>query len=552
MRISHKSRFTTLVGAAALVVASLSIAPARAAAAGPLCDGKSPIQSCQGTTSDGAPYAMQVPANFNGTVLLWSHGYRPNVAVPVGIPGYGGYTVTNTPETAGGQSSGNMAPTQTLLSQGYALMGSGFARQGWNLDSALATNVELIDTFKKKFTSTKHVVAWGGSLGGIITQALAEKYPTLVDAVAPLCMADNVNAELTMAGDFLWGTKVLFNPAIKGGNYSAGIDGYKEAMNDLKLFFGVIGELKAGITQTDATKSWPSTSSATGKALAAAGVPSRSALLLLGLMAGIPTQSPSFDSVAGPEGPLKLTFPLAVSPALAVLENGANAGALAILALSDVEAQAGGAVFDNTKTDYAARVADSSVIFNAALSGNTAIAAMLGALSPANPGAPRAVGNAAAIAKMNSMVQTTGKINVPTIFMTGVADPITPAGATQRILDKYVDQYEAAKAAAAKASYNGGTFVPAKSKVLTLWSVTPKTWTKFDAAGSPVSQANIPGTGHCTFTAANLNTVSKILVESAVTGQINLDGATRTAVRKSRGLLIDPNYRAPLLKYYGE
>ena len=269
-------------------------------------------------------------------------------------------------------------------------------------------------------------------------------------------------------------------------------------------------------------------------------------------MSGIPTQSASFDSVAGPAGPLKLTFPLAVSPALAVLENGANAGALAILALSDVEAQAGGAIFDNTKTDYAARVAESSVIFNAALSGNTAITAMLGALSAANPGAPRAVGNADAIAKMNALTQTTGKINVPTIYMTGVADPITPAGATQRMVDKYADQYAAAKAAAAKASYNGGAYVPVKSKVLTLWSVTPKTWSTFTAAGAPVSQKGVPGTGHCTFTSANYLTVANFLTEAAKTGVINWDGAARKAVRASKGLLVDPNYRAPLLKFYGE
>ena len=28
-----------------------------------------------------------------------------------------------------------------------------------------------------------------------------------------------------MAGDFLWGVKVLFDPTIKGGNYSAGAAG---------------------------------------------------------------------------------------------------------------------------------------------------------------------------------------------------------------------------------------------------------------------------------------------------------------------------------------
>ncbi|MFM8193085.1 MAG: prolyl oligopeptidase family serine peptidase, partial [Actinomycetota bacterium] len=70
--------------------------------------------------------------------------------------------------------------------------GPGFARQGWNADSAIKTNVELIGVFKKQFTKTKKVVAWGSSLGGFITQALAEQHPELVDAAAPLCMASDL------------------------------------------------------------------------------------------------------------------------------------------------------------------------------------------------------------------------------------------------------------------------------------------------------------------------------------------------------------------------
>ncbi|MFM1952440.1 MAG: hypothetical protein RJA33_1234 [Actinomycetota bacterium] len=551
MRITHKSRLLTLLGAAALVASTVSAVPAQANATGPLCGpAVAGVQSCGGTTSDGAPFAMQVPANFNGTVLLYSHGYRPNVAVPVGIPGYGGYTVTNTPETAPGQSDKNMAPTQYLLSQGYALMGSGFSRQGWNLDAAVATNVELIEAFKKQFPATKKVVAWGQSLGGIITQTLAEKYPNLISAAAPLCMADNVAAELTMAGDFLWGAKVFFNPAIKGGNYSAGAAGYVEAMTDLKLFFTVMGELQAKIGEPVAANSWPSTSSPAGKALGAAGIPARSALLLLGLAAGIPTQSTSFDSLTGPENlgaSLKLAYPAAILPALAVLENGANAGALAVLALHDVESQVGGAVFDNTKTDYSARVADSAVIYNLGLSGNTAIEAMLGVLQAA----PRFTASADAVAKLNKLGATTGKIYVPTIMMTGVADPITPAGAQQRIVDLYVEQYAAEKEAARVAAGGNGTYRAPNKKLLSIWSVTPAKWTTYSAAGSPQPKTYTPGTGHCKFTTANYNTVANFLVSAANTGKITWDAAAMREVRKSKGLLVDPNYFVPLLKYYG-
>ena len=113
-----------------------------------------------------------------------------------------------------------------------------------------------------------------------------------------------------------------------------------------------------------------------------------------------------------------------------------------------------------------------------------------------------------------------------------------------------IDFEEAAKQAASKAAYNGGTYVAPKSKVLTLWSVTPKTWTTFTAAGSPVSQKGVPGTGHCTFTTANYLTVAKFAVTAANTGYAVWDGAARKAVRASKGLAVDTNYVPQLLKFY--
>jgi len=540
-----KVRILSLLSVTALVTTVLVTAPTVANAA-PACDGKSPIQSCVGVTSDGAPYAMQVPANFNGTVALYSHGYRYNVDIPAAIPLIGGYKITNTPEPVPG---GNAEVAKYFFSQGIAIVGSGFARQGWNPDSAIKTNVELIDTFKKQFPKTTKVVAWGSSLGGVITQGLAEKHPELVSAVAPMCMADNIAPQLTMAGDFLWGVKVLFDPTIKGGNYSAGAAGVAESYADLGKVFTVMGKLQAAL----ANSAWPDTSSATGKALAAAGVPSRSALLLLGLMAGLPTQSAHFDSISGPDGALKLTFPLALSPALAILENGTNAAALAVLATQDVENQVGGAIFDNTKTDYAARIDGERVIYNAALSGNTVIDALLGALSAANPGAPRATANPAAVAKMKALHTNTGKINVPTVLMVGTADPITPAGASQRLVDLYAEQYAAEKAAAAKAYQSTRDYKTPANKLSMLWSVTPSSYTKFNEAGSPITSVPAaPGTNHCNFTSSQLLLVAKSLVTASSTGKLPSGGSFYTAVRKAGGLSIDKGIRAPWLKSYGD
>lgn len=542
----RKQRLVALLSSTALVIGIIVSIPVAANAA-PACDGKSPIQSCVGLTSDGAPYSMMVPANFGGTVALYSHGYRYNIDIPVGIPLIGGYKVTNTPEPVPG---GNAEVAQYLFSQGVAVVGSGFARQGWNADSAIKTNIELIGLFKAQFPKTTKVVAWGSSLGGFITQALAEKYPNLISAAAPLCMAGNLDAELEMAGDFVWGLKTLFDPTIKGGNYSAGAVGNGEAVTDIVKIFTVMGKLQASL----ATNAWPDTSSATGKALAAGGVPPRSALLLLGLMSGVPTQSAHFDSIRGPAGALYLTFPLALSPALAILENGTNAAILAVLATQDVELQAGGPIFDNTKTNYASRIENERIIFNAALSGNAVIDALLGALSAANPGAPRAVGNAAAMAKLQTLQSNSGKINVPTILMTGVADPITPAGASQRVVDAYAEQFAEEKLAAFAAYKSTKSYVAPVNKLLMLWNTTPsKGYTTFTDAGSPItSTPAATGTNHCNFTSAQLVLVAKSLLSSGLTGKLPSGGAIVSAGRKAGNLVIDPLFRAPLFKYYNQ
>ena len=118
MRKSIKLRALALISATGLVATMVATAPAHAAAVGPVCTGTA-VQTCTGTTSDGAPYMMMVPANFNGIVALYSHGYRYNIDIPSAIPVVGGYKVTNTPEPVPG---GNAAVANYFLSNGMAVL----------------------------------------------------------------------------------------------------------------------------------------------------------------------------------------------------------------------------------------------------------------------------------------------------------------------------------------------------------------------------------------------------------------------------------------------
>src|SRR5579864_663298 len=75
-------------------------------------------QLCTGQTTETsglkANYMVEVPANWNGTLLLYSHGYNS-------------FTVPLPPQDAGDPTT-----EAYLLSQGFALAGSAYARAGWS------------------------------------------------------------------------------------------------------------------------------------------------------------------------------------------------------------------------------------------------------------------------------------------------------------------------------------------------------------------------------------------------------------------------------------
>jgi len=485
---------------------------------------------------------MSAPLNFNGTAYIYSHGYRPNVALPAGvIPGIGGPVI----DVAEPVPGGNPTIAAAILGKGYGIMGSGFSRQGWNADEAVKTNVELIDIFKKQFTKTTKVVAWGSSLGGFITQALAEQRPDLVVAAAPMCTASYLPGLITMAGDVLWGLKVFFDPTIKGGNYSAGAAGVQEAVGDLGKGLGVLLSLQAAIGANASRPAWPATSQAPAALKA---IPSRSALLLVGLMSGVPTRSMHFDaSSASPLLPAsdQTSFQIAINPALATLENLSRAMILGVLAMHDLEQRAGGAIFDNSKTDYAQRIAEERYVWNAALSGNTAIAGMLGYLAAM----PRAKASPTALAKFNSMLSLSGKVNVPTILFKGLEDPITVAGNQQWIVDQYAKQYADEWAANKKA----GVRTRPVNKLLSIWDFPAEKYTTYAATGAPVTTTPASnGTDHCNFTPSQYVAIAELLAYASENGKNLSGGALYTKLRKAKNMTYDRDFVAPRMKFFGD
>ena len=342
-------------------------------------------------------------------------------------------------------------------------------------------------------------------------------------------------------GDALWGFKALFDPSIKVGGYSTDPEKRKlEQHANIGKVLTVLGKLSAGLS----SGAWPDTSSPAGKALEAAKIPSRSALLTIGLMAGIPVRSKHVDGTSAPSAATAETYPLAVAPAVAILENMGTVGVAGSLLIADGELLTGGKVYDNTKTDYAARVAADADIYSFALSGNSAVSAILAALDAT----PRETADPAAVAKIPSHVGLTGKISKPTVIMQAESDEYTPASIVQWYIDTYAEQYAAEKAKAMFDSRKSRAYVPATNNLVTLWAKTAPKYSKFTATGSPDLNATVgAGTGHCLFTAKQWLAAADLIVSAVERGRFPTGGTVATTARKV-GLSYDNKFRVPIFK----
>ena len=172
--MSRIKRLSLLLPAAGLLALSLGPAAAPALAAGHKTVAASHktvtasgAQTLSGPLPDGATYLIQVPANWNGTLFLYSHGYvapgSPNPATDVGDPLTGA----------------------AMLAQGFALAGSSYASTGWAIQQALPDQISTLNIFDSQVGHPKRTIAWGHSLGGIITAGLIQRYPNRFAGALP-------------------------------------------------------------------------------------------------------------------------------------------------------------------------------------------------------------------------------------------------------------------------------------------------------------------------------------------------------------------------------
>ncbi|NGN62329.1 alpha/beta hydrolase [Streptomyces sp. A7024] len=149
---------TALVAAAALA----TTAPAAAQA-----DVAAPPRHFTGTLADGATWIADVPADWNGTLLLFAHGFGPTIA----------------------QNAPNPAVRDRLLADGYALAGSSYDPDGpmWALESAERDQFATIDAFGRAVSRPERTISVGQSMGGLVNAQIARDSRGRVDGALGFC-----------------------------------------------------------------------------------------------------------------------------------------------------------------------------------------------------------------------------------------------------------------------------------------------------------------------------------------------------------------------------
>lgn len=119
----------------------------------------------------GANYTIDVPSNWNRTLVLYSHGYTPATS-PIANPA---------------ADAPNQLTSNELLLEGYALAGSSYSQNGWAVEQALQDQIALLDYFDQTCGHPARTLAWGNSMGGMITAALVQLYPLRFAGAVPMC-----------------------------------------------------------------------------------------------------------------------------------------------------------------------------------------------------------------------------------------------------------------------------------------------------------------------------------------------------------------------------
>jgi hypothetical protein len=178
--------------AAVLAAVLLTLAPAPASAAPPVCDAPVPSTVRPGVViadpdcdlsgtpftalpgavvhtgiQDGAAYRIEVPDDWNGRLVLYAHGYRGN----------GPTVYVDSPSLR-----------SHYVARGFAWAASSYSVNGYQVDPGVRDSYALIGLFAE-VTGRRpaQVLMTGATMGGHVTAVAIERYPRAFAGAMPTC-----------------------------------------------------------------------------------------------------------------------------------------------------------------------------------------------------------------------------------------------------------------------------------------------------------------------------------------------------------------------------
>lgn len=175
---------------------------------------------------EGAPWRIDVPANWNGELVMYAHGFEP-----VGTP-------RPDPWPANPAS-------EALVKAGYAVAQSGYGTQGWAVSRAIEDNERLRQHFLTQHPDTRRSWILGFSMGGAVALGTLERLPDHYSGGISMCGA-NLPGDV-LAGEMLTSLVAFeyFFPSVVGLPARGLISPAADALPQQEVYQAIEAAIKA-------------------------------------------------------------------------------------------------------------------------------------------------------------------------------------------------------------------------------------------------------------------------------------------------------------------
>lgn len=157
---------------------------------------------------NGAPYRIVVPANWNGTLLVYGHGYRDKADHPGEV------------DNRNADIAPNAALVPVLLAQGYALSGSAYKDNGWAVEEGVQDLKNVVTHFRGTVGQPDRTILWAFSMGTVIGFKSMEQFGGIYDGALCACaVGAGASQSWDSAGDLALAYDTVFGMPSSWGTF---------------------------------------------------------------------------------------------------------------------------------------------------------------------------------------------------------------------------------------------------------------------------------------------------------------------------------------------